>query len=1106
MKKRLGRVFTWGLLAVLMVLTLTVLGDKAYADGSAKLASTTHRLGMIQNADIELTDAKRTCRAPVSSYASQTPGVVTLVDNQNQINVAYQAKGTLTIQKYNPDTLERTEKFTVSARYPLFGDVVCDSDGYYYVVWGQDDDQVTNCVTMCVSKYNNKGVFQKEILFKGFDTSPIMYDDWGTMLPFDAGNCDATIHNGILVVNYAREMYTGHQSNMMFYVKCSDMTRVSGDTAYTSHSFDQRVYTLSDGIMALNHGDAYSRGFHITKLTYSQSEGYTADGNLYSYHFREGPNRPYGYNETFAQLGGLAEVSGGYVFAGSSDRLLSVEPAPGNYYFGHYGARDLFIQILKKDFKNYKGANQYAVAGDTRSCVGTKPASAATELQLKGDEVDYGILWLTAYDEDHYAVHPHILAVDSNKIGILWEKASYSSSWYGDDDTYETYYAEIDGKGNVCLDTVRVPDVLLASDTDPVYLNGKIYWATSDTRGDCLHALSTNSCDFDNQVAAPKGIGLYNDAPVLEVGQKFKVETLIVPENAYDKTLIWSSSDPSIVSVDNAGNLTAKKLGTAEITVRTLNHVTKKIPVRVVVYPTKITLKPTSLNMVKGNSSGLTVKLSPSNTTETKVTFKSEDPSVATVSSDGTVTAKGIGKTTITATTVNGLTATCQVVSLIDNNPENPFADVNSTGGWQYKPAKYVYDRGIMNGKGEVIPGKVLFAPDGKLTRAEFVRLLYNLENAPAVEFFPKFRDVPEGMWYSNAVVWASDNNIVAGKGAVFDPNGLADREQLAVMFYHYAEFKNIDTEAPGTVPKTVNDFEDASKVSSWAVKALNWALANGIMTGKNTKIDPKGKATRAECAAMMQHYLEYAENADVLVSVPNVVGMSEILGPVNVLHPLGFGVDYVYEFSDTVEKGIIMSQNPEPGTKVKYGSLIVVTVSNGHAGPIVPNVVGMTVKKAKETMTKAGIEMIVMNGPAKDNYIIESQHVEPGTQLSAESPSVPVTQKAPSTKEKSDKEETDVPDDDDTNPENPEIVDPQAPDPDVVEPETEDPKVEETDTEEPKTENPDTEDKKTEEPKTENPDTEDKKVEETNPENPKTEIPDSVEPETEQKVSEDSE
>ena len=432
--------------------------------------------------------------------------------------------------------------------------------------------------------------------------------------------------------------------------------------------------------------------------------------------------------------------------------------------------------------------------------------------------------------------------------------------------------------------------------------------------------------------------------------------------------------------------------------------------------------------MVKGNSTVLTAKLSPSNATETKVTFTSADPKVATVTSDGTVKATGIGKTTITATTVNGITATCTVVSLIDNNPDNPFADVNSTGSWQYKPAKYVYDKGIMNGKGEVTPGKVIFDPNGKLSRAEFVRILYNLENTPAVEYSPKFTDVPEGKWYSDAVIWASDNSIVAGKGDYFDPNGQANREQLAVMFYHYAEFKNLDVEAPGTTSKTINDFEDTAQVSSWAVKALNWALSNGIMTGKNTKIDPKGKATRAECATMMQHYLEYSETAGTLITVPDVVGMSETLGPVNYPHPLGFGVDYVYEFSDTVEKGIITAQNPAAGSKVKSGSLIVVTVSNGPAGPVVPNVVGMTVKKANEAMTKAGIQMIVMNGPSNNDYIIDRQMTEPGTQLSAVSPTVAVFQKVSASKEKTGKEaelkvpadeSKDIEDTNETNPEN---------------------------------------------------------------------------------------
>ena len=191
-----------------------------------------------------------------------------------------------------------------------------------------------------------------------------------------------------------------------------------------------------------------------------------------------------------------------------------------------------------------------------------------------------------------------------------------------------------------------------------------------------------------------------------------------------------------------------------------------------------------------------------------------------------------------------------------DDDPENPFADIKSTGDWQYSAARYVYDRKIMGGKGELSPGKVIFAPTTPINRAEFVRVLYNMEGAPAVTYSPKFQDVPDGKWFTGAVIWASDKGLVAGKGNnLFDVNGSATREELAVMFYHYAEYKGYDVSIKEGEGTNLNSFTDAKDVSSWSVKSLKWALSRGVMAGKKDRLDPHGKATRAECAAMIRNF-----------------------------------------------------------------------------------------------------------------------------------------------------------------------------------------------------------------------------------------------------------
>src|SRR5690606_34356343 len=124
-----------------------------------------------------------------------------------------------------------------------------------------------------------------------------------TKIPFDAGNCVSAIGNGYLMVNYARLMYNGHQSNNVIGVDLSDMSpviyRSVWDIPYTSHSFNQSVIwskNLADFIYA-DHGDAYDRGFVMT----------SSAGEKLIFNFYLESNANYNMwivNQTFAQLGG----------------------------------------------------------------------------------------------------------------------------------------------------------------------------------------------------------------------------------------------------------------------------------------------------------------------------------------------------------------------------------------------------------------------------------------------------------------------------------------------------------------------------------------------------------------------------------------------------------------------------------------------------------------------------------------------------------------------------------------------------------------------------------------------------------------------------------
>ena len=273
-------------------------------------------------------------------------------------------------------------------------------------------------------------------------------------------------------------------------------------------------------------------------------------------------------------------------------------------------------------------------------------------------------------------------------------------------------------------------------------------------------------------------------------------------------------------------------------------------------YPSDIKLNRSKATLYYGQELTLEATITPSDAKNKTITWTSSKPSVATVSG-GVVKAKTAGSTTITAKTANGLTAKCEVTVYADNNPSNEFADIKY-GTWQYNAAKAVYDKGYMTGKG-TLGSRVLFSPDTDINRSQFVVSLYSMDGKPSVTYKQKFSDVSSTDWYATAVTWASERGIVAGNpDGSFGVNGRATREQLALMFYKYAKYKNYDVSVSSST--TLDGFTDAGKVDSWALTAIKWAVERGIISGKGNekdgyRIDPTKGATRIECAAMMNKF-----------------------------------------------------------------------------------------------------------------------------------------------------------------------------------------------------------------------------------------------------------
>ena len=177
-----------------------------------------------------------------------------------------------------------------------------------------------------------------------------------------------------------------------------------------------------------------------------------------------------------------------------------------------------------------------------------------------------------------------------------------------------------------------------------------------------------------------------------------------------------------------------------------------------------------------------------------------------------------------------------------------PFKDVNETD-WFYNAVKFVYKNGIVKGYNDIT-----FAPQDKLTRGMIVTILYRMEGSPSNNGKSKFTDVKSTEYYAKAIKWAVDNGVVHGYAGTnkFGPDDDIIRQDLAGILRNYAKYKKKNV----SVTSDLKKFKDYKKVDSYANTAMQWAVGKGVITGNSDgTLNPKGTATRAEVAAMIQKY-----------------------------------------------------------------------------------------------------------------------------------------------------------------------------------------------------------------------------------------------------------
>ena len=352
------------------------------------------------------------------------------------------------------------------------------------------------------------------------------------------------------------------------------------------------------------------------------------------------------------------------------------------------------------------------------------------------------------------------------------------------------------------------------------------------------------------------------------VGDNVTLTATVLPAEATEKDVTWTSSDASVATVVN-GKVTAVGAGDATITATAGGKsatckvtVSTKTPEPVLI--TGITLKDTSMKV--GDKKTLTAVIAPADATNQALRWSIENSDIASIDeTTGVVTAlkEGTTKVTAKATDGSGVSATCKltvekkdstivipgedggagiiaggaIISGIGGD-DVPFTDV-SFRNYYYNAVKWAVDKGITTGT-----GRYTFSPDAACTRAQVVTFLWRAAGSPAPMLNENpFTDVHASDYYYDAVLWAVQNGITNGTSAkTFSPDATVTRAQVVTFLWRSQN--QPDAAASG--------FTDVS-ASAYYAKAVDWAFANGIATGMDyAAFGPDAACTRAQIVTFL--------------------------------------------------------------------------------------------------------------------------------------------------------------------------------------------------------------------------------------------------------------
>ncbi|MGI5985199.1 MAG: S-layer homology domain-containing protein, partial [Oscillospiraceae bacterium] len=186
-----------------------------------------------------------------------------------------------------------------------------------------------------------------------------------------------------------------------------------------------------------------------------------------------------------------------------------------------------------------------------------------------------------------------------------------------------------------------------------------------------------------------------------------------------------------------------------------------------------------------------------------------------------------------------------------DNKTGNKFDSYTDIpNDWSQEGCRFVIKKGLFKGTSETT-----FSPHSTMSREMLVTVLYRMAGSPEVTGSSAFADVSTDSYSFNAVKWAYQNGVVNGTSYnTFEPNGEISREQLAAILYRYAKLAGYDV----STSADLSGYTDKDDISDYATSAMQWAVSKKLITGAGeTRLSPKGEATRAQVATILMRFYE---------------------------------------------------------------------------------------------------------------------------------------------------------------------------------------------------------------------------------------------------------